>query len=46
MLLMSTADIVILSFLGVVILATIVVGILTLLKEKRKVSNNPKKGGK
>lgn len=46
MLLMSTADIVILSFLGVVILATIVVGILTLVKEHRKVSNNPKKGGK
>ena len=45
MLLMSTSDIVILSFLGLVIVATIVVGILTLIK-KRRVSNNPKKGGK
>lgn len=43
---MSTADIVILSFLGVVILATIVVGILTLVKERKVSNKDPKKGGK
>lgn len=45
MLLMSTFDIVICSLFGVCFLTTIVVGILTVIK-KRKVSNNPKKGGK
>lgn len=44
-LMLSAFDIVALSLLGLVIVATIVVGILTLIK-KRKVSNNPKKGGK
>lgn len=44
-LMLSAFDIVALSLLGIVIVATIVVGILSLIK-KCKVSNNPKKGGK
>ena len=44
-LMLSAFDIVALSALGLVIIATIVVGILNLVK-RRKVSNkNPKKGG-
>ena len=45
LLMLSAFDIVALSLLGLAIVATIVVGILTVIK-KRKVSNNPKKGGK
>lgn len=45
MLLMSTFEIVICSIFGVSLLATIVVGILPVIKN-RKVSNNSKKGGK
>lgn len=46
LLMLSAFDIVALSLLGLVIVATIVVGILNLVK-RRKVSNrNPKKGGK
>ena len=44
-LMLSTFDIVALSLLGLVVLATLVVGILTLVK-KHKVSNKLKKGGK
>lgn len=44
-LMMSTFDIVICSIFGVSLLTTIIVGILTVIKN-RKVSNNPKKGGK
>ena len=45
LLMLSAFDIVALSLLGLVIVAVIVVGILNLVK-RRKVSNNPKKGGK
>lgn len=45
MLLMSTFDIVICSIFGVSLLTTTVVGILTVIKN-RKVSKGPKKGGK
>lgn len=44
-LMLSAFDIVAFSLLGLVVLATIVVGILTIIKN-RKVSNKIKKGGK
>ena len=45
LLMLSAFDIVALSLLGLVIVATIVVGILSIIKN-RKVSNKSKKGGK
>lgn len=46
LLMLSAFDIVALSLLGLVIVATIVVGILNLVKRRKVSNNNPKKGGK
>lgn len=46
MLLMSTFDIVICSIFGVCFLTTIVVGILTVIKNRKVSHKDPKKGGK
>ena len=46
MLLMSTFDIVICSIFGVSLLTTIVVGILTVIKNRKVSNKDPKKGGK
>lgn len=46
LLMLSAFDIVALSLLGLVIVATIVVGILNLVKSRKVSNKNPRKGGK